>query len=257
MKLTPAETAKRLGRSPRTLARWRAEGAGPAAQTDGRRVYYEEEEIERWLRSLSPNRHRERDWDRFHEARAKAGQILRWPDEEVVREAARWKREGIKSVLDVQCGAGRHTHFLDQEGFLALGLDLSPRAIAQAKELYGENLFDQADARHTGCPSQSQQALLSWRSLHVFSRHEQRVALEEIFRVLQPGGWLLLSTRSRRNIYRDKPETFPTELGRRQLHRLLQEAGFVQVEIDLSERTYDGGRYRDSWWVARARRGAV
>lgn len=257
MKLGVFEAAARLGKSPRTLARWRAQGIGPFANTDGRRVYYDTDDLERWKAGGRLDRTPDKDWDRFHTDRSKAGQVLRWPDEEVVREAYAWSRAGLHQVADVQCGAGRHTALLYGLGLDVVGYDLSEVAVAQARELYPSCRFEVRDARSLRLADQSLDAVLCWRSLHVFGQRDAQQVLRGLCRALKPNGRLLLSTRSRRNLYRDRPEVYPRELSRRELHRLLQDAGFVQVEIDLSERTYDGGRYRDSWWVARARRGGV
>lgn len=41
--------AKELGRSPQTLARWASEGAGPAYKIVMGRVFYPQEEVEKWL----------------------------------------------------------------------------------------------------------------------------------------------------------------------------------------------------------------
>ena len=41
--------AKELGRSPKTLARWASEGGGPAYKIVMGRVFYPQEEVEKWL----------------------------------------------------------------------------------------------------------------------------------------------------------------------------------------------------------------
>lgn len=46
---TPAEAAKFLNSSPRTLARWRVEGNGPLFVKVGRRVHYRRAHLEAWL----------------------------------------------------------------------------------------------------------------------------------------------------------------------------------------------------------------
>ncbi len=45
------------------------------------------------------------------------------PDERVQRFALRLRAAGLHSVMDLGCGAGRHTVFLAQQGFVVIGLD--------------------------------------------------------------------------------------------------------------------------------------
>ena len=46
-----SELAHALGKSPRTVARWRALGDGPAVTKMGREVLYRIDDVERWLRA--------------------------------------------------------------------------------------------------------------------------------------------------------------------------------------------------------------
>ena len=43
-------------------------------------------------------------------------------------------------ILDMPCGKGRHSHYLNQKGFNVLGADLSQRSIAYAKQYESESL---------------------------------------------------------------------------------------------------------------------
>jgi hypothetical protein len=50
--LTEADLAKEIGRSPRTLARWRAIGEGPRYVRLGRQVFYRKTSVAAWLAGL-------------------------------------------------------------------------------------------------------------------------------------------------------------------------------------------------------------
>ncbi len=49
--LSPAQLAKELGKSTRTVDRWRAEGRGPAPTMIGCTIVYSVESVRSWLRS--------------------------------------------------------------------------------------------------------------------------------------------------------------------------------------------------------------
>lgn len=48
-KIYAKEAAELLDRSHHTLRRWKAEGKGPRAYSDGYRTFYIREEIENWI----------------------------------------------------------------------------------------------------------------------------------------------------------------------------------------------------------------
>lgn len=58
------------------------------------------------------------------------------PDRQVVEVARSWKSAGtVRHVLDVGCGAGRHTSHLAREGFEVCGWDPSESAIEACRQL--------------------------------------------------------------------------------------------------------------------------
>ena len=72
----------------------------------------------------------------------------RWADE-LEKDVLRWLLHGFPrpcSVLELGCGTGHFTRWLGDEGLAAVGLDLSPAMLAEAKALGGVPLV-QSDAR--------------------------------------------------------------------------------------------------------------
>jgi SAM-dependent methyltransferase len=53
--------------------------------------------------------------------------------------SALFKEKGVKRILDLGCGAGRHLIYLSQKGFDVFGLDSSPEALRIAHELSTQN----------------------------------------------------------------------------------------------------------------------
>jgi len=101
-----------------------------------------------------------------------------------------------KDVLDVACGSGVGTSFLQEAGALsALGLDIDPAAVAYAKERYKNCRFAQCDATNLILPDGCVDVVVSFETLEHIS--DQRKFLNECRRVLRPGGLLICSTPNR------------------------------------------------------------
>ena len=84
-------------------------------------------------------------------------------------------------ILDLGAGAGAAVKLMREEGFDAEGLDLEPRAA----------WIRQGDLLCTGLPAESFDAVLSQCAFFVSGDAER--ALREAYRLLKPGGKLLLS----------------------------------------------------------------
>lgn len=54
---------------------------------------------------------------------------------------SRLESAGVKRILDVGCGTGRHVAALNEAGFEAYGADVSEEMLQQARELGGERFF--------------------------------------------------------------------------------------------------------------------
>lgn len=102
------------------------------------------------------------------------------------------------AVLDLACGAGRHTEVLRQRGFRALGFDLSLTLLTQAPHLprvagdmcclpFSDNTFSRV--------------LNFFTSFGYFESEEENFrVLEEIARILEPGGGFLVDLFNREQV---------------------------------------------------------
>lgn len=123
-----------------------------------------------------------------------------YPPEPVIRAimrafGARTDRSAVR-VLDLGCGPGANTWFLAREGFAVAGIDGSATAIEQNRaRLRGENL--DAELRvgdFTGrlpWEDDSFDAVLDNASLYANPASRIAAAVDEIHRVLKPGGRLI------------------------------------------------------------------
>lgn len=118
------------------------------------------------------------------------------------RWVQRRKREDLLnehiSVIDAGCGNGRNLIFLHHEfGMTGIGVDISSAAIAQAKAASQQlpiTYHIGSAASPLPAEDESQALALDMMTSH-FLTAEQRVALrDELYRVLQPGGYLFMKT---------------------------------------------------------------
>lgn len=193
---------------------------------------------------------------------------FRWktPHEQVVALIPRLKEGGAQRVLDLGCGAGRHTVCLAREGFQVFGVDNAENALLNTRAwLIRENLTAElrhADVERTPYPDGFFDAVISiYVIYHKTIAGMHRVGAE-IYRVLKPGGLALVSLQSRRG-YRYgsgeeiEPNTFVVDVGpdAGEIHHYSDLAEieflfgpFVIRRIELEERVEKGNRH-SHWQV--------
>lgn len=101
-------------------------------------------------------------------------------------------------VLDIGFGVGANMLLFAREGYEVHGLEVSEESLAMAESLSEEGGFDLELGLIEGTtlpyPTGSFDIVLSWNSIYYHgSRTEVKAAIDEVHRVLQPGGVFLLS----------------------------------------------------------------
>jgi len=139
--------------------------------------------------------------------------------------ALRWAAG--RQVLDIACGEGYGSALLARRAAHVTGVDVSLPAIEHARAAYGA--LGNVDFREGSCtripvPDGSVELAVSFETLEHIA--EQEAFLEELARVLAPGGVLLLSSPNKAE-YSDKRgfsnEFHVKELYREELERLVRE----------------------------------
>ena len=144
----------------------------------------------------------ERDWyDYFARGGPGApdedGSYARQTDAEVAFAEEALGLTEPSDVLDLCCGPGRHSVRLARDGHRVTGVDISAYNLEVAAERAAEFGVDvawsEADMRETGLGESSQDAVINlFTAFGFFDDAENQRVLEEVARVLQPGGRLLV-----------------------------------------------------------------
>jgi ubiquinone/menaquinone biosynthesis C-methylase UbiE len=112
-----------------------------------------------------------------------------------------------KQVLDIASGEGYGAALLANSAAQVDAFDLEPQAVAHARAKYAQriNLRFQAGSAPqflAAVPAQSYDVVTAFEFIEHVSMEDQRQVLEEVRRVLKPGGLLLISTPDKR-LYTD------------------------------------------------------
>lgn len=129
-------------------------------------------------------------WDAEHSRR----EWGRWPDEHLVRFVARAFPQGIGTALDLGCGGGAQTFFLATEAGHVEGIDASQAAIRRCGQQQRFRPENESVRLRVGPVTN-----LPWTAptfdlvvdvccLQHLNDTEIAVALDEVYRVLKPGG---------------------------------------------------------------------
>lgn len=95
-------------------------------------------------------------------------------------------------VLDLCCGSGQTTQFLVQRSRHVVGLDASPLSIKRAKRNVPQADYVEAFAEAMPFPDQHFDVVHTSAALHEMEPQQLRQILEEVHRVLKPGGYFAM-----------------------------------------------------------------
>lgn len=130
-------------------------------------------------------------------------------------------------ILDFGCGSGNLSKTLADNGYRPVGVDISRNLLRSAqRHKLMHSLFIQYDGRHLPFPSNSFDACVTYGVLiHLTDADSFCRVLEEIYRVLKPGGRLIaIEQVCRKNIF--KPDEMKLQRSANEFLQLFMGTGF-------------------------------
>jgi ubiquinone/menaquinone biosynthesis C-methylase UbiE len=157
-------------------------------------------------------------------------------DREMLRRFAR-EIGDRRPVWDFGCGPGQTAEYLRILGLTISGLDLSEKTLEQARKIHPGLHFRKGNMLELPFDSDSIAGVVNFYAIVHFTKGQVASAFREIFRVLQPGGLLLLAFHIGKETihldeYLEKPVDidfmfFTTEY----ISGCLEKVGFEKIEI--------------------------
>ena len=105
--------------------------------------------------------------------------------------AARHEEGGL--TCDLGCGPGHVARYLSERGIPVCGIDLSPEMVSRARQLNPGIEFGVGDMRALEAPDGSWTGIVAFYAIVNLPNPDLHAAIKEMYRVLRPQGWLLLS----------------------------------------------------------------
>jgi ubiquinone/menaquinone biosynthesis C-methylase UbiE len=139
-------------------------------------------------------------WDRVFK---KEGKFFLKPEKDVRKVAKFFEKERVKKILDLGCGSGRHLVYLAKHGFDVYGIDIAKYGIKIAKDwLKKEGLKSHLKVgdMHKKLPYKDNffDAIIGIGTLNHGKIKEIRRTIDEVRRILKPGGLIFITVNKER-----------------------------------------------------------
>ena len=135
------------------------------------------------------------EWDEIF---SEKGRVFTEPHAEMEELADLFQKNGVKRILDIGCGTGRHLVYLASKGFQMFGFDASQHAIDLAEQWLNEEELSAKIIRcrmEDGFPYADRlfDAVVSIQVIHHNRIRDIQSTIAEIERVLRPQGYIFIT----------------------------------------------------------------
>lgn len=192
------------------------------------------------------------------------------PSGDVFEFVFRLNRRGQKKVYDLGCGIGRHLFFLIEMGFDVHGSDYSLDAVKEVNQRLEEMKYPHR-VKHESMTEISEadefyDAVIAYNVVYHAYLADMKKALGNIYRLLKPGGSLLITFQSKQSpIYNREEEVEPGTVVKKVEpeagipHHLVDRgdilgmlSGYHITELRYVEHEYDRMRHKGCHFVVTA-----
>ncbi len=131
------------------------------------------------------------------------GAIHNTPSKELTSIIEILRENNLVHTLDAGCGTGRHSQYLAEQGFVSHGIDISPKAIEEAKNNSQGLDIDYKIGKLINLPYQnnSMDFIIANQSLQYASNEDVKKSVSELDRVLKPKKPILIRVSSDKHIF--------------------------------------------------------
>lgn len=165
-------------------------------------------------------------------------------DRELLDRFARQVRP-LGTACDMGCGPGQVAHYLHQQDLDVVGVDASAGMVEQARKLSPDIEFRRGNMAALEVEDGVWGGIVAFYSIIHIARQEVAAVLREFWRVLRPGGVLLLSfhqgdeIRHVEDLWGKKVTLDFVFFQRAEMEAYVQEAGFV-LDESIERPPYEG-----------------
>lgn len=133
------------------------------------------------------------NWDKYYSKLKRTPKRLKKVAQFVVEAVPFLKKDEVRKVLDLGCGAGRHSILLASSGFEVIGLDTSKSALAMARKWVEKESIENVAlvcAAMTNVPMRDGclDAVVSVSVMHHAVKKDIVTSVNEVYRVLRKNG---------------------------------------------------------------------